>query len=132
MKDHTLTSKLYVTKIQQKSTVLNSVDSGEFTVERSTISHWANRFRGGCVRVENDPRPGRPRTSTDERSVKLVGQMLFKKIVVHHVKNFLEPWEQNLCKKMHNNRPQLLVTGPLIVLLLLRPYSPMSGLGLPQ
>ena len=22
---------------------------GEFTVDRSTVSRWANRFRGGCV-----------------------------------------------------------------------------------
>ena len=36
------------------------------------VSHWANHFRGGCVSIDNDPRPGRPRTSTDERSVKLV------------------------------------------------------------
>ena len=35
---------------------------GEFTVDRSTVSRWANRFRGGCVSIDNDPRPGRPRT----------------------------------------------------------------------
>ena len=34
---------------------------GEFTVHRSTISHWANRFRGGCVSTDNYPRPGRSR-----------------------------------------------------------------------
>ena len=33
---------------------------------------WANRFRGSCVSIDRDPRPGRTRTSTDERSVKLV------------------------------------------------------------
>ena len=27
---------------------------------------------GGCVGIDSGPRPGRPRTSTDERSVKLV------------------------------------------------------------
>ena len=26
---------------------------GEFTVDRSTVSRWANRFRGGCVSIEN-------------------------------------------------------------------------------
>ena len=36
--------------------------------------------------IDNDPRPGRPKTPTDEITVKLV-----KKIIVHHVKNFLEP-----------------------------------------
>ena len=35
-----------------------------------------NRFRGGCVNIENGPRRGRPRTSTDERSVKLVPDAL--------------------------------------------------------
>ena len=49
---------------------------GEFTVGRSIVSHWANRFRGGCVSIDNDPKPGRPRTSTDERSVKLVADAL--------------------------------------------------------
>ena len=49
---------------------------GEFTVDRSTVSHWANHFRGGCVSIDNDPGPGRLRTSTDERSVKLVADAL--------------------------------------------------------
>ena len=38
----------------------------------STVSRQANCFRGGCVSIYNDPIPGRPTTSTDERSVKLV------------------------------------------------------------
>ena len=37
---------------------------GEFTMDHSTVSHWANSFRGGCVSIDNDPRP---RTSTDEK-----------------------------------------------------------------
>ena len=37
--------------------------------------------------------------------------MLLKKIVVKHVKKFLEPREQRLRRKMHNNRSQLLVAG---------------------
>ena len=31
---------------------------GEFTVDHTTISCWSNRFRGGCVSTDNDPRPG--------------------------------------------------------------------------
>ena len=54
---------------------LNEV-CGEFTVDRSTVSRWANRLRSGCVSTDNDPRPGRLRTSTDERSVKLVADAL--------------------------------------------------------
>ena len=29
----------------------------EFTVNRSTVSRWANHFCGGCVSIDNDPRP---------------------------------------------------------------------------
>ena len=32
---------------------------GEFTLDSSTVSRWANRFRGGCVSIDNDRRPGR-------------------------------------------------------------------------
>ena len=49
---------------------------GEFSVDRSTFSRWFNRFRSDCVSIENDIRPGRPRTSTDERNVKLVADFL--------------------------------------------------------
>ena len=49
---------------------------GEQTVDRSTISRWATRFREGRITLNDDPRPGRPKTSTDERSVKLVADFL--------------------------------------------------------
>ena len=39
---------------------------GDFTVDCSTVSRWASSFCGGCVSIDNDPRTGRPRTSTDE------------------------------------------------------------------
>ena len=42
------------------------------------VSRWANCFHGGCVSIDNDPRPGRPRTSEDDRSVKLVTDALEK------------------------------------------------------
>ena len=48
----------------------------EITVDRSMFSCWANHFHGGCVSIDNDRRPGRQRTSTDERSVKLVADAL--------------------------------------------------------
>jgi transposase len=44
---------------------------GEQTVDRSTVSLWATRFREGRVTVNDYLRPGRPKTSTYERSVKL-------------------------------------------------------------
>ena len=47
----------------------------EFT-DRCTVSRLANRFRGGCISTDNDPRPGRPRKSIEERSVKLVADVL--------------------------------------------------------
>ena len=30
---------------------------GEFTLDLSTVSRCANRFRGGCVNIDNYPRP---------------------------------------------------------------------------
>ena len=51
---------------------------GEFTVDRSTVSPWADRFRDCCVSIDNDPRPGRRRKSTVEISVKLVADALEK------------------------------------------------------
>ena len=49
---------------------------GEFTVNRRTVSHWANCFCGGCMSTDNDPRSGRLRTSIYERSMKLVADSL--------------------------------------------------------
>ena len=46
------------------------------SVDHSTVYRWTNSFRGGSVSIDNDPRPGRPRTSTDKRSVKLVADSL--------------------------------------------------------
>ena len=45
-------------------------------MDSSKVSRWANHFCGGCVSIDNDQRPGRPRTSPDERSVKLVADAL--------------------------------------------------------
>jgi len=49
---------------------------GEQTVDHTTVSRWAARFHEGCVTINDDPRPGRPKTSTYERSVKLVADFL--------------------------------------------------------
>ena len=63
----------------QKSTEIHSAFSeacGEFTVDHSMVSRWANHFCGGCVSIDNDPRPGRSRTSIDETNLKLVADAL--------------------------------------------------------
>jgi len=49
---------------------------GVETVDRSTISCLAQRFRVGRLSRENDPKSGRPRTSTDDQSVKRVLKIL--------------------------------------------------------
>ena len=49
---------------------------GVETVDRCTISRCAQRFRKGRLSMENDPKSGRPRTSTDEQSVERVLQIL--------------------------------------------------------
>jgi len=45
-------------------------------VDRSTVSRWATRFREGRVTINDDPKSGRPKTSTDEQSVKVVTDFL--------------------------------------------------------
>jgi transposase len=49
---------------------------GRHTVDHSTVSHWSTRFHDGRVTINDDQRPGRPKTSTDERNVKLVEDLL--------------------------------------------------------
>jgi transposase len=49
---------------------------GVETVDQSTISRWAQRFHEGRLSIENDPKSGRPRTSTDDQSVERVLQIL--------------------------------------------------------
>jgi hypothetical protein len=39
---------------------------GEQTVDHSTVSRWATRFHEGCVKINYDQKPERPKTSTDE------------------------------------------------------------------
>jgi hypothetical protein len=57
-------------------TVDRSTVCGELTVDRSTVFSWATRFLEGRVTISDDPRPGKPKASTDERSVKLVADFL--------------------------------------------------------
>ena len=45
-------------------------------MERSTVSRWTKRFLGNFVSIENDPGPGNPRTSADQRNMKLVADAL--------------------------------------------------------
>jgi len=49
---------------------------GVETVDRSTISRWAQRFHEGRLSIDNDPKSGQPRTSTDDQSVEHVLQIL--------------------------------------------------------
>ena len=49
---------------------------GVETVNRDTISRWNQHFREGRLSTENDPKSGRPRTSTDDQSVERVLQIL--------------------------------------------------------
>jgi len=49
---------------------------GVEAVDRSTISRWAQRFHEGRLSIENDPKSGRPPTSTDDQIVERVLQIL--------------------------------------------------------
>ena len=106
---------LYAAKIPQKSTLLRVkfVAISQWTAVRFLVglilfSWWLceNRQRSTIRKAENINRLQKCKTGW---------QMLLKKIVVKHVKNFLELWEQKLRRKMHMNRSQLLVAGPLIL-----------------
>jgi len=59
-----------------EQTVDCSTVYGEQTVDCSTVSRCATLFCEGRVTINDDPRPGRPKTSKDERSVKLVVDFL--------------------------------------------------------
>ena len=64
--------------------------------------------------INNDPRPGRPRTSTDERSVKLVADSLEEDRRAT-CEELSRATEAKIRRKMHKNRPQLLVVGQFIL-----------------
>jgi len=49
---------------------------GVETVDRSTISRWAQRSREERLSIVNNPKSGRPRASTDDQSVEHVLQIL--------------------------------------------------------
>ena len=87
---------------------------GEFTVGRRTVSHWVNRFRGGCVSIDNDSRPGRTSTSTDERSVNLLADFLEEDRRVT-CEELFKATGAKTTQENHKNRPQLLVVRPLIL-----------------
>ena len=58
----------------KNSTEIHGVLSGvcgELTVDFSMVSHWTNHFCVSCVSINKDPRPGRPKISSDDRSVNL-------------------------------------------------------------
>jgi len=55
---------------------VETVVCGVETVDRSTISRWAQRFCEERLSIQNDPKSGRPRTSTDDQSVERVLQIL--------------------------------------------------------
>lgn len=49
---------------------------GDTTVNRSTISRWASKFKAGQESIKDDPRSGRPRTSTDATSAAIVATII--------------------------------------------------------
>jgi|SRR5215510_11429227 len=49
---------------------------GKQTVDCSTVSHWATCFSERRITINDDPRSGRPKTLTDEQSVKLEADFL--------------------------------------------------------
>ena len=93
-----------------------------FIVDLSKVSHWGNRFREGCVSIVNDPRLGRSRISTDERSVKLVADALEEDRRAKREELSRATGAKNLLRKRHKNRT-LLVAGPLVLNENVRPHT---------
>jgi transposase len=49
---------------------------GDYTIDRSTISRWSQRFREGRIAVEDKQHLGRPRSSTDYTSAVIIANVL--------------------------------------------------------
>ena len=118
---HTLRSKILRGKNPTEIHGALSKVCGEFTVDRCTVSLWDKHFHGSCVSIYNDPRPGRPRTSTDETSVKFVAYALEEDRRATY-KELSRATGGKTSQEMHKNRPQLLVAGPLILHKNARPH----------
>ena len=84
------------------------------TLNHSKVSLWANHFRGGYMIIDNEPNPGRPRTSTDEINVKLVADALEedRSATCEEISRATgaKPSQENA-----HGPPHLLVAGPLIL-----------------
>uniref|UniRef100_T1HJG0 Mos1 transposase HTH domain-containing protein n=1 Tax=Rhodnius prolixus TaxID=13249 RepID=T1HJG0_RHOPR len=48
-------------------------------MSKTRIYEWYKRFQDGRENVEDDERPGRPRTSTTDENVKKVKEMVMRK-----------------------------------------------------
>ena len=55
---------------------LLTVAFGESTMSRTQVQLWYNRFEEGREDVNDDARPGRPSTSTTDKTVKAVKKMI--------------------------------------------------------
>ncbi|VDK38577.1 unnamed protein product [Taenia asiatica] len=49
---------------------------GDHTLSKTRVFHWHKMFREGRERVEDEPRSGRPSTSTDERHIAQVRNLV--------------------------------------------------------
>jgi hypothetical protein len=67
-----------VTKIPTEIHIAMRKVCDEQTVDRSRVSRSATRFCEGSVTIYDDLKTGRPKTSTDERIVKLMAEFLTK------------------------------------------------------
>ena len=72
---------------------------GDDTMSRARVFEWHRRFKQGKEDVEDDPRSGRPATSTTEENVKIVRQKVlgYRRLTVRMIANELNKNCERVC-----------------------------------
>jgi hypothetical protein len=53
---------------------------GHECLSRTQVSEWFEKFKEGRGEIEDDPRPGRPRTSKTDANIEKAGEIVQKTV----------------------------------------------------